>query len=433
LSIPGITFTTNDQTGLACGQPTDSTISTWELINSTFWAVKCTSGGYYPVVTAYYAPRTCVSLTAITDCVLYRSDYKCYACINNKVPFTLNSSGSLTNQCVPSYTQTYNCNAYTNTSGTLNCTSCETNFTFSTVNSVKVCIRNEILSVNCNSYALNNNNTWECTACVTGYILNIISTYSGDLYGCIMNDTNTNFNYVYNSKFLNNTCTSTQLTNGYQCTVTSFEISYHYCYGYSSNCSQSYFALEGPGKFETNMTGVVITPLDYLYTSNSTYYRRGFDIRVYPIYAGTYKLSWSAMTRKTGSPSTYSYMVSVHDYGKYNTYLNNKTYTFSSLGTQNLTETFVITNVYTNFLMIVFNGAMDTTYYPSPVGAGITNIRFEKIGCGANETATLLSNGETACIENYTIESVNYCTQWTYHHAYQPSGASYIVVKAFSC
>jgi hypothetical protein len=224
LSIPGITFTTNDQTGLACGQPTDSTISTWELINSTFWAVKCTSGGYYPVVTAYYAPRTCVSLTAITDCVLYRSDYKCYACINNKVPFTLNSSGSLTNQCVPSYTQTYNCNAYTNTSGTLNCTSCETNFTFSTVNSVKVCIRNEILSVNCNSYALNNNNTWECTACVTGYILNIISTYSGDLYGCIMNDTNINFNYVYNSKFLNNTCTSTQLTNGYQCTVTSFEI-----------------------------------------------------------------------------------------------------------------------------------------------------------------------------------------------------------------
>jgi hypothetical protein len=148
-----------------------------------------------------YTTRSCISVSPITDCVLYRPDRKCSVCINNKIPFTLNSSGTLKNQCVPSYTQTYNCNAYTNTSETLNCTSCETDFSFSTVNNVKVCIRNEILNPNCNSYALNSNNVWECTSCATGYILSVISTNSGDLYGCILKNINTNFSYVYNSKF----------------------------------------------------------------------------------------------------------------------------------------------------------------------------------------------------------------------------------------
>jgi hypothetical protein len=293
-----------------------------------------------------YTTRSCISVSPITDCVLYRSDYKCSACINNKIPFTLNSSGTLKNQCVPSYTQTYNCNAYTNTSGTLNCVSCETNFTFSTVNNVKVCIRNEILNPICNSYALNSNNVWECTSCATGYILSVISTNSGDLYGCILNNINTNFNYVYNSKFLNNTCTSSQLTSGYQCTITSFEKTQYYCFTISgNNCNQSNFYLEGPGKFETNMTDVVVTPLDYYNSTNGNYYRRGFDLWASPIYAGTYKLSWTAMTRKAGSPSTYSFMASVHDWSRANVYLNNRTYTFSTLGTKNFTETIVVTNV----------------------------------------------------------------------------------------
>jgi hypothetical protein len=59
------------------------------------------------------------------------------------------------------------------------------------------------------------------------------------------------------------------------------------------------------------MTEVVVTPLDYL--SSPYYYRRGYDQKVYPIYPGIYKLSWSAMTRKTGTPSTFNFMVSVHD------------------------------------------------------------------------------------------------------------------------
>lgn len=93
------------------------------------------------------------------------------------------------------------------------------------------------------------------------------------------------------------------------------------------------------------MAGVVATPLDYYNSTTKNYYRRAFDISIYRIFTGTYKLSWTAMTRKIGSPSAFSFMVSVYDYNKANIYLNSKTYTFSSLGTQNFTETFVITDI----------------------------------------------------------------------------------------
>jgi hypothetical protein len=122
------------------------------------------------------------------------------------------------------------------------------------------------------------------------------------------------------------------------------------------------------------MTGVVVTPLDYFTSPN--YYRRGFDLRMYPIYAGTYTLSWSAMTRKTGTPSTFNFMVALHDENRVNIYLNNKTYTFSSLGTQNFTETVVISTVSSNRVTLHFNGATDSTAYSASIGAGITNIRF---------------------------------------------------------
>lgn len=62
---------------------------------------------------------------------------------------------------------------------------------------------------------------------------------------------------------------------------------------------------------------------------------------MYPITVGTYRLTFTAYTRKTGTAADYYFYVSVYGYSGYN-YINNKTYQFTSLGSMPITETITI-------------------------------------------------------------------------------------------
>jgi hypothetical protein len=104
-----------------------------------------------------------------------------------------------------------------------------------------------------------------------------------------------------------------------------------------------------------------------------------------PIYGGTYKLSFTAMTRKSGTPSDYNFTVSLFDHSYNAVYISNKTYSFSSLGTVNFTETVTVQDINLNFMYLQFNaGSSPATSFASPIGAGITNVRFEKTVCALN-------------------------------------------------
>jgi hypothetical protein len=120
------------------------------------------------------------------------------------------------------------------------------------------------------------------------------------------------------------------------------------------------------------MISIVVATLDYL--SSGLYYQRGFKHSLYPIYGGTYKLSFSAMTRKTGTPSSFSFSVSLLSANSTTTYFT-KTYTFSSLGTMNVTETITISTLSDSGLVYLYFDA-GTNSSQTPVGAGITNVRF---------------------------------------------------------
>lgn len=144
----------------------------------------------------------------------------------------------------------------------------------------------------------------------------------------------TNFNYLYNGKFDKHNCTAGQLT-GYACTipVNSSEFYYYWECDYLTSCYN--LQVESETNFMTSLTGIVVVPLDY-YSGPGTYIKRGIEQFMFPIYGGSYKLSLTAMTRKTGNPSDYTFTISVFDTGKVNYYLNAKTYTFSTLGTINV-------------------------------------------------------------------------------------------------
>lgn len=96
-----------------------------------------------------------------------------------------------------------------------------------------------------------------------------------------------------------------------------------------------------------------------------------------PIYNGSYKLSFAAMTRKTGTPSDYNFTVSLFGHSYNAVYISNKTYTFSSLGTLNFTENVVVQDVNLNAMYLQFNACSSPlTSFATPIGAGITNVRF---------------------------------------------------------
>lgn len=185
-----------------------------------------------------------------------------------------------------------------------------------------------------------------------------------------MVNSQTKFNYVYNGDFTKHTCNSTQLTAGYTCLLPTDGTNTYYWSCYYSHCA--YINVETEANFMTTMTNINVGTLDRL--SSGTYARRGFDQFMYPIYAGTYKFSFTAMTRKTGNPANFNFQVVVSDYGKLNYYINWKMYTFSSLGTINITETLTITNVNRNRVYIMIGAG--STASATPNGPGITNVRF---------------------------------------------------------
>jgi hypothetical protein len=154
---------------------------------------------------------------------------------------------------------------------------------------------------------------------------------------------------------------------------------------------------------------------------------------MHPITVGTYRLTFTAYTRKTGTAADYYFYVSLYDYGNYY-YIDNKTYQFTSLGSMPITETITISSPpYYNYVSLYFF-PKPLSSSPTPFAVGISDVKFERTSaCNSNETSVVLATGETACILNHTIQSVNYCTSWNYYHWYKPSGAYTAIRKFYSC
>ena len=101
----------------------------------------------------------------------------------------MNNSGTLTSLCVTSSQQVYNCLTYVVVSSAYVCSTCDTGFTLSTLNSVAVCIRNDLIDGNCTTYALNANKNYECTVCTTGFTLSTVNTTAGQIKRCLSTTT----------------------------------------------------------------------------------------------------------------------------------------------------------------------------------------------------------------------------------------------------
>jgi hypothetical protein len=146
------------------------------VVNSTYYPAKCSSAGYFPVITSA-TTRVCQSISSqITNCAIYLANYKCYSCMSNTTLITWNNSGTLTEICVANFQPVSNCLTYTSVSGTYVCGTCDANYTLSTVSSLNVCIRNIALDGNCTSYVLNANSQYECSVCAAGYTLSSVYT-----------------------------------------------------------------------------------------------------------------------------------------------------------------------------------------------------------------------------------------------------------------
>lgn len=92
------------------------------------------------------------------------------------------------------------------------------------------------------------------------------------------------------------------------------------------------------------MTGIVVATLDY--KNGTLYYKRDYNHYLYPIYGGNYRLSFTAMTRKTGNLADYSFMVLIRSKDWTSFIYFNKTYVFSDYGTMNITENITLPGPY---------------------------------------------------------------------------------------
>jgi hypothetical protein len=138
------------------------------------------------------------------------------------------------------------------------------------------------------------------------------------------------FNYVADWDFTKTVCPAGSLAAGYTCSAPLWT---EWSCAFYMSCETFY--IESAANFQTSMTGSVVAPLDY--KSGGLYYKRGFTAEIAPIYNGTYQLSFTVMTRKTGTPSDYNFTVALFGHSYNPVYINNKTYSFSSLGTLNIT------------------------------------------------------------------------------------------------
>lgn len=151
-----------------------------------YYPSTCSASGYYPVITSSTS-RVCQYISSpITNCAIYLSDYTCASCLNNASSITWNNSGILYNVCATNFQKINNCTIYIAVSGAYVCNFCDTGYTLSTLNSVKVCIRNDLFDWNCTMYALNANSNYECTVCATGYTLSTVNTTAGQIKRCLL-------------------------------------------------------------------------------------------------------------------------------------------------------------------------------------------------------------------------------------------------------
>lgn len=142
----------------------------------------------------------------------------------------------------------------------------------------------------------------------------------------------TYFNYVANGNFQNNTCTSSQLSYQYNCLLSLDSYS-----SWTSDYSDGYaIDLEYGYNYYYTSSSSIVASLDSYHYDAYHYHPSSIVSMMHPITPGSYRLTFTAYTRKTGSASDYYFYVSVFDANS-NYYLNNKTYQFSYLGTMSIT------------------------------------------------------------------------------------------------
>jgi hypothetical protein len=159
------------------------------VANSTYYPAICSASGYFPVITSSTS-RVCQLISSpIANCAIYLADFTCKSCSSNATLMTWNNSGTLTNLCM---FNVYNCITYVVVSSVYVCSACDTGYalsTLSTLNSVKVCIRNDLIDGNCTTYALSTNKNYECTVCATGFTLSTVNTTAGQIKRCLSTTT----------------------------------------------------------------------------------------------------------------------------------------------------------------------------------------------------------------------------------------------------
>jgi hypothetical protein len=155
------------------------------VANSTYYPAICSASGYFPVITSSTS-RVCQYISSpITNCKIYLADFKCASCGSNTVSIAVNNSGTLTSLCLTSSLQIYNCITYVFVSSAYVCSACNTGYTLSILNSVKVCMRNDLIDGNCTTYALNANKNYECAVCTTGFTLSTVNNAAGQIKRCL--------------------------------------------------------------------------------------------------------------------------------------------------------------------------------------------------------------------------------------------------------
>jgi hypothetical protein len=236
----------------------------------------------------------------------------------------------------------------------------------------------------------------------------------------------TPFNYVINGNFQNNTCTSSALSLQYNCYL-NCDPSSNWNWGSGGDSLD----LEYGYAFYSTSTSSIVASLDrYLGGSFIPSY---IISSMHPISAGTYRLSFTAYTRKTGVASDYYFYLSIYDHS-FNYFITNKTYSFSSLGAMPITETITFSAPPTGNGLYLKLASKTIASSLTPFAPGISDVKFERISsCNGDETSVVLTTGETICILNHTILSTNYCTSWNYYHWYKPTGAIYEIRKFFGC
>jgi hypothetical protein len=178
----------------------------------------------------------------------------------------------------------------------------------------------------------------------------------------------TNFNYVNDGNFQNNNCTSAQLSSQYSCLLP-IDNSLNWNSGDSNKINLEY----GYEFYSTNSSSIVAS-LDYY--GGASYVQNKIYMLMHPITQGTYRLTLTAYTRKTGTASDFYFSVSLYDLYNYTSYINNKTYQFTSLGTMSINETITISSPPYSNAVYLYLYPKNISSFSIPWAVGISDVKF---------------------------------------------------------